>query len=87
MKNGFCLSVRNYIQEEVIQEYVDPIELELHARKSFLKKLENELEFEKTVCEMEGINMQPFINAIKVIIKKYEIRKNKIDRNQLSLFD
>ena len=87
VENGFCLSVRNYIQEEVIQEYVDPIELELHARKSFLKKLENELEFEKTVCEMEGISMQPFIKAIKNIIRKYEIsKKEKDDKNQLSLF-
>lgn len=86
-ENGFCLSVSNYIQEDVIKEEIDPIELELHARKTFLQKLEKELEFEKTVCEMEGISMQPFINAIKVIIKKYEIRKNKTDRNQLSLFD
>lgn len=87
VENRFCLSVSNYIQEDVIKEEIDPIELELHARKAFLQKLEKELEFEKTVCEMEGISMQPFINAIKVIIKKYEIRKNKIDRNQLSLFD
>lgn len=87
VENGFCLSVRNYIQEEVIQEYVDPIELELHARKSFLKKLENELEFEKTVCEMEGISMQPFIKAIENVLKKYKSKKENIDINQLSLFE
>ena len=87
VENGFCLSVRNYIQEEVIQEYVDSIELELHARKSFLKKLENELEFEKTVCEMEGISMQPFIKAIENVLKKYKSKKENIDINQLSLFE
>ena len=31
--------------------------------------------------------LQPFINAIKSILKKYETRKNNIDKNQLSLFN
>lgn len=74
-ENGFCLSVSNYIQEDAIKEEINPIELELHARKAFLQKIEKELEFEKTVCEMEGISIQPFINAIKSILKKYETRK------------
>lgn len=86
-ENGFCLSVSNYIQEDVIKEEINPIELELHARKAFLQKIEKELEFEKTVCEMEGISIQPFINAIKSILNKYETRKNNIDKNQLSLFN
>lgn len=86
-ENGFCLSVSNYIQEDVIKEEINPIELELHARKAFLQKIEKELEFEKIVCEMEGISIQPFINAIKSILKKYDTRKNNIDKNQLSLFN
>ena len=86
-ENGFGLSVSNYIQEEIKQEYIDPIELELHARKAFLQKLENELEFEKTVCEMEGISMKPFITAIKNVIKRYEVGKNEVDKNQISLFN
>lgn len=87
VENGYCLSVSNYIQDDVIKEEVNPIELELHARKAFLQKLENELEFEKTVCEMEGISMQPFINAIKNILGKYEFKtkKGEID-GQLSMF-
>lgn len=78
VENGYCLSVSNYIQDDVIKEEVNPIELELHARKAFLQKLENELEFEKTVCEMEGISMQPFINAIKNILGKYDSKTKKV---------
>ncbi len=86
-ENGYCLSVSNYIQEDVTKEEVNPIELELHARKAFLQKLENELKFEKTVCEMEGISIQPFIKAIENILKKYKSKKENIDLNQLSLFE
>lgn len=85
--NGYVLSVSNYIQEDIKKDEVDPIELELHARKAFLKRLENELEFENTICEMEGISMQPFINAIKSIVKKYEVKKERVNENQITLFD
>lgn len=41
------------------------------------------------VCEMEGISIQPFINAIRNILREYDNPKttNKNDENQISLFD
>lgn len=88
-KNGYSLTVSYYIVEEVEKEEIDPIELENTARKAFLDKLRKELEFEKMVCEMEGISMQPFMNAIKKIVREYEIeiKPKKKEENQLSIFE
>lgn len=89
VKNSYSLTVSYYIMEEVEKEEINPIELENTARKAFLDKLRKELEFEKMVCEMEGISMQPFVNAIKKIVKKYEENsKSEIKKdNQLTIFD
>lgn len=76
-ENGFVLSVSTYIQEEIEKEEINPLELESAARRSFLEKLKKELDFEKMVCEMEGISMQPFINAIRKVLKEYEKYKVK----------
>lgn len=87
--NGYSLTVSYYIEEEVEKEEINPTELENTARKAFLDKLRKELDFEKMVCEMEGISMQPFINAIKKIVREYdkgsEVKKEY--SGQLSLFD
>lgn len=71
-ENDFNLSVSSYLIEEVKKEIVDPIALEKQARRTFLRKLKKELDFEKMVCEMENISMKPFISAIKRIVKWYE---------------
>lgn len=87
-ENGFVLSVSTYIQEEIEKEEVNPLELENAARKSFLESLRKELDFEKMVCEIEGISMQPFINAIRKILREYEKPKNSKEYgNQMSLLD
>lgn len=88
-KNGYSLTVSYYIEEEVEKEEINPIELENTTRKAFLDKLRKELDFEKMVCEMEGISMQPFINSIKKIVREYdkasEVKKEY--SSQLSLFE
>lgn len=88
-KNGYSLTVSYYIEEETEKEEINPIELENTARKAFLDKLRKELDFEKMVCEMEGISMQPFINSIKKIVREYdkasEVKKEY--SGQLSLFE
>lgn len=88
-KNGYSLTVSYYIVEEVEKEEIDPIELENTARKSFLDKLRKELDFEKMVCEMEGISMQPFINAIKKIVREYDTNsKTQVNNySQMTIFD
>lgn len=52
------------------------------------KRLRKELDFDKMVCEMEGISIQPFIRAIRKILREYDTRTvKKKDENQFSLFN
>lgn len=79
-KNGYVLSVSSYIWEETEKELVNPLDLENTARTTFLAKLRKELEFDRQVCAMENISMQPFIREIKEIVKEYE-EENQNDKN------
>lgn len=71
-KNDFNLSVSTYVQKEEQKEFIDPLQLDYLARKNFCQKLRKELEFEKMVCEMEGLSFSYFIKQIKAIIKEFE---------------
>ena len=84
-ENDFCLSVNTYLQEHAKQEYMDPMILVSEARQSFLKRFRRELEFEKTVCDMEGISIKPFLRAIKNILLEFERKEKKEDENQMKL--
>lgn len=88
-ENDFNLSVSVYLTEEIEKEEIDPAVLENEARKQFLERLRKELDFDKMVCEMEGISIQPFINAIRKILREYDKTKTvkKNSENQLSIFD
>lgn len=87
--NDYNLTVSYYIEEEVEREEINPSELENTARQAFLDKLRKELDFEKMVCEMEGISMKPFLNAIKKIVREYDESKIETQKedNQMSIFD
>jgi type I restriction enzyme M protein len=86
--NDYNLSVSSYIVEVVEREKIDPVALELHAREQFLSRLEKELAFEKMVCDLEGMDIRPFVRAIQEIVRKYdEPRKRRIfDESQISMF-
>lgn len=87
-ENDFNLSVSTYLPDIIEREEIDPIVLENEARRLFLERLRKELDFEKAVCEMEGISIQPFINAIRKVLREYDTKEIKrTDVNQLSLFD
>lgn len=73
-ENDFSLSVNIYLPEEVEREYIDPIALENEARRRFLERLKKELDFEKMVCEAEGLSMKPFLNAIMAVVREYEMQ-------------
>lgn len=77
--NGYILTVSHYINEETEKEETNPVELENAARKAFMDKLRKELDFEKMVCEMESISMQPFVDAVKKIIGEYD-RENEVKK-------
>lgn len=88
-ENDFNLSVNIYLPEIVEKEEIDPSVLENEARRKFLERLRKELDFDKMVCEMEGISIQPFINAIRKILREYDTHheKEKGCKNQISIFD
>lgn len=72
-ENDFNLSANIYLPEEMEKEEIDPSVLENAARRLFLERLRKELDFDKTVCEMEGISIQPFINDIRKILREYDV--------------
>lgn len=86
-ENDFNLSVSFYLPEEIEKEEIDPSVLENEARRLFLERLRKELDFDKMVCEMEGIEIKPFISAIRAVLREYDTPKKKYDDNQKTLFD
>lgn len=87
-ENDFNLSVNIYLPEEVEKEYIDPIVLENEARRHFLEILKKELDFDKMVCEMEGLDIEPFLNAIRAVVGKYGKKTIKAkDLEQMNIFD
>lgn len=72
-ENDFNLSVNTYLPEIVEKEEIDPSVLENEARQSFLERLRKELDFDRMVCEMEGISTRPFLDAIRKIVEEYDI--------------
>lgn len=91
-ENDFCLSVGIYLPEEIEKEYIDPLVLEDEARRSFLVRLKKELEFDRMVCEMEGISIKPFISAIRKVLREYDkenINNKQFcqEKQQMNIFD
>lgn len=88
-ENDFNLSVNTYLPDIIVKEEIDPSVLENEARRRFLERLRKELDFDKMVCEMEGISIQPFINSIRAVLREYDTKQTtkKKDENQLSLFE
>lgn len=87
-ENDFNLSVNTYLPDIIEREEIDPAVLENEARRHFLEGLRKELDFDKMVCELEGISIQPFISAIRAVLREYDTKTiKKKDENQLTLFD
>lgn len=87
VENDYCLSPSLYIPDEIEKEEIDPTVLEKESRKLFLTRVRKELQFDKMVCEMEGISIHPFIVSIRAVLNEFDDnRKKKQCDNQLSLF-
>ena len=71
-ENDYNLSVSNYIDETPEKEEIDPIVLELLARKSVISQLEKDLSFSLFVSKIEHIPFQPFIDEISEVVQKYD---------------
>ena len=87
VENDYCLSPSLYIPNEIEKEEIDPTVLEKESRKLFLTRVRKELQFDKMVCEREGISIHPFIVSIRAVLNDFDDnRKKKQCDNQLSLF-
>ena len=71
-KNDYNLSVSSYVQKEEPKEIIDPVELEREARNRFCEKLRKDIEFDRTVCELEGWNFKEYIRQIRAVIDEYD---------------
>ena len=71
-ENGYTLSVSSYIYEEPQRETIDPGKIQRDAQMAFLQSLRAQLDFEKTIAEMDGRSIQPLIAEIEAIISEYK---------------
>lgn len=71
IKNDYILSVQTYVQEEKVKEQINPVELEMQARKKLIEKLKKELNFSKMVAKFENLNFQELLDDIEELIKSY----------------
>ena len=71
-ENGYTLSVSSYIYEEPQREAIDPEKIQRDAQMAFLQSLRAQLDFEKTIAEMDGRSIQPLIAEIEAIISEYK---------------
>lgn len=72
VENDYCLSPKLYIPDEIEKEVIDPAVLEKESRKLFLIRVRKELQFDKMVCEMEGISIHPFITSIRAVLNEFD---------------
>ena len=84
--NDYTLSVSNYIFEEQEKENIDILRVEQEARQNLLMRIKNEIEFSKMVCEMENISIKPLLNDIKKLVRSYERKETKENKNQQTFF-
>ena len=72
IENDYSLSVSNYITREQEKEEIDSVSLLCKARNETLSFVEKMLVFEKTVCELEGVSIKPFVEELQSIIDRYK---------------
>lgn len=73
--NDYNLSVSSYVQEEVTVPEVNPTELEIKARKGAVETIRKHIEFSLSVCEFEGMSIEPFLDDIIRLARAYKSKK------------
>ncbi|MDO4720950.1 MAG: N-6 DNA methylase [Peptostreptococcaceae bacterium] len=71
-ENHFNLSVNYYIQEEREKIEIDPVELEMQARKDSIRFLCRSIEMSMRIAEMEGMDVTPYLDELEQMIAKYK---------------
>ena len=63
-ENGFNLSVSSYIFKEEQREKVDPVLIDLEARRGVIEFIKKQIDFEIAVCQLEGWDATPFFDEM-----------------------
>lgn len=71
--NDYNLSVNSYIIEKKEEILINPLELQIKARKGFINRLKAELEFDNMVCKMENYNFNDYLEEIQNVINNFKI--------------
>ena len=63
--NNFGLSVSSYVQKPSAQEIIDVKALNIGARANMISLLKKDILFDKLVCELEGLDWNCYLDALK----------------------
>lgn len=75
--HGYALSVSTYIQPPPKNaEPFDPLEVEMAARRGFLRKLRAELKMSRMVAHMEGFDFGRFVAEVRAVVDDSESAEN-----------
>lgn len=66
--NGFNLAPSSYVQPEVVKEVVDPIALEMDARRLLVSTLRSRLAFSRFVAETEHLDFEVFRAEVREVV-------------------
>ena len=84
--NDFNLSVSCYLPPEVPERPpVNALDLEMKAREDCIRRIRYELDTSRLVCELEGWNIQPFIDAVRKAVRNFERECTISKSGQLNL--
>lgn len=72
VQNSYTLSPSTYVYKEPERMHLDPNEIRVDARKTFLRTLRTTLDMEILTCSLDGESIQPFIDDIKRILAEYD---------------
>lgn len=70
-ENDFNLSVSSYVIKEIEREVINPIELEMNARKRTLTKLRSDIQMSVMACEFEGMDVNAYLDEIVALVEEF----------------
>ena len=71
VNNDYNLSVSAYVQKQVEKTVIDPNDLQRKARLEMCKKLRNDIEMYKMICELEGWDFNEYLDDLKNVVNSY----------------
>lgn len=70
-ENDFNLSVSSYLIKEIEREAINPVELEMDARKRTLTKLRSDIQMSVMACEFESMDVNVYLDEIVALVDEF----------------